>query len=247
MVRPGRPVRLELNAQRVTSAVQFYQRLFGWRSIPLHVPPWGSIPLIANGERVFGNEFMAMGAFAPPQWLMWFSGDLRRAEAAIRAGGGDTGQGIYQLGTLGHLLDATDPAGTRFAVIELAVAPPETDAPGDPTLAELWGANVAEQAPFYADVFGLELAPTARGAALADHGVPRLFFRNVSFDLPRPIWVPYFLSAGVGGDCERARREGALVQVPQERVADIGQLAVLTDPAGAAFGLVDPTKTAESP
>ncbi|MEO0912466.1 MAG: hypothetical protein AAFY59_05675 [Pseudomonadota bacterium] len=242
MVRPGRPVRLELNAQRVTLAIRFYRELFGWTSRPLHVGPWGSIPLIANGARVFGNEFMAMGAFAQPRWLIWCSADLERAEAAVRAGGGDVGQGVHTLGGLGRLLDAYGPDGMRIAAIELAEVPPEEDAPGDPCLVEVWGKGVSGQAGFCADVFGLECVATERGAVLTDAGMPRIFFRDVPFDLPAPTWVPYFRSTGVGGDCERARRLGAIVQVHTEIVEGLGEVAVLADPAGAYFGLVDPGK-----
>ena len=120
--RPGRPVRLELNAQRVTAAMSFYQALFAWTSKPLHVPPWGSIPLIFNGDRNFGNQFMAMGAFAQPRWLIWFSADIERAESRLQAHGCDVGEGIYQLGDLGRLLDTSDPGGARFSMIEPAAA-----------------------------------------------------------------------------------------------------------------------------
>ena len=242
-VKAGRPVRLELNAQRVTAAVEFYRTLFSWRSIPLHVPPWGSIPQIANGDRVFANEFMAMGAFATPKWMIWFSGDLERAEKVIQKGGGETGKGIYQLGELGQLLDARDPAGNAFSLIRLQAPPPEEDAPGDPCLAELWGLGVAELAGFYAEVFGFDRKSTSHGATLSDSGKQQMFFRDSNFDLPRPCWIPYFRSTSVGGDCERARRAGAVVQVHKETIEDIGELVVLSDPAGAYFGLVDPTQS----
>lgn len=242
-VNPARPVRLELNAQRVTAAIDFYQALFGWTSQPLHVPPWGSIPLIFNGDRCFGNQFMAMGAFAFPKWLIWFSCDLEHAETVIKKAGGDTGRGIYALGDLGHLLDARDPAGNAFSMIRVQGSVPETDAPGDPCRAEFWGPKVSDLAGFYGDVFGCDTASTPRGAMLSDDGTPRLFFHDSEFDLPRPTWIPYFRTTSVGGDCERARRAGAIVQVHQDIVEDIGELVVLADPAGAYFGLVDPDKT----
>ena len=243
MIRPGRPVRLELNAQRVTDAMHFYRKFFGWTSIPLHVPPWGSIPQIANGDRVFANEFMAMGAFAQPKWMIWFSADLEKAEAAVKNGGGDLGQGIYPIGDLGHMLDASDPSGNRIAAISLNQKPPEVDAPGDPCLAELWGNDASKHAEFYGEFLGLKVVPTELGAKLTDGDVPRIFIRNAPYELAVPIWIPYFLSKGVGGDCERARRAGAIVQVHKEVVEDVGELAVLSDTSGAYFGLVNPSKT----
>ena len=62
-VRPGRPVYLEMNAQRVTAAIRFYQELFAWTSAPLHVPPWGNIAVIRNCDRDFGTRFMTLGPF----------------------------------------------------------------------------------------------------------------------------------------------------------------------------------------
>lgn len=233
---------MELNAQRVTAAIEFYQTLFGWTSIPLHVPPWGSIPQIVNGDRVFGNQFMAMGAFATPRWLIWHSCDVEAAEKTIKSAGCDTGQGIYTLGELGHLLDASDPDGNGFSMIRPKTPAPDEDAPGDPCLSEFWGPSVSSLAGFYADVFGLDHAATSRGAILSHEGTPRLCFRDSEFDLPRPSWIPYFRSSSVGGDCERARRAGAIVQVHQETIDEFGELVVLSDPAGTYFGLLDPTK-----
>ena len=238
-VRAGRPVRLELNAQRVTQAIRFYETLFGWSSRPLHVPPWGSIPLIANGERVFGNQFMAMGGFALPRWLTWFSADLERASPIIEKHGGSIGQGIHQLGDLGMLLDAHDPNGNQFGLIALGVDPPAIDGFGDPCLAEFWGREASALAPFYADVLGLDHDEIPTGAMLSGEGTPRLLFRDTDFEITPPRWIPYFRTAGTGGDCERARRAGAIVQVHKATVSGIGELAVLADTAGAFFGIVD--------
>ena len=238
-VRPGRPVRLELNAQRVTASFEFYRVLFGWTSHPLHVPPWGSIPLIANGTRVFGNQFMAMGAFATPRWLTWFSADLQHARERIKSLDGDVGRGIHQLGELGRLIDAHDPAGHPFGLIELQTEPPTQDQHGDPCLAEFWGSGAADLAPFYADILNLNHATTPTGAMVIDGETPRLLFRNTDFEIQPPRWIPYFRSSGVGGDIERARRAGAIVQVHQEKLPNVAELAILSDPGGCYFGLVE--------
>lgn len=242
-VRPGRPVRLELNAQRVTAAFEFYQALFGWTSIPLHVPPWGSIPLLVNGDRCFGNQFMAMGAFAPPKWMIWFSGDLDRAEHAIKKLGGNPGSGRYQLGEVGTHLDATDPKGNPVSLVELREDPPGADQHGDPHMAEMWGKNSSDLAEFYAELFDLKIHRIPTGAMLADDEAPRLLLRDTDFDIQWSRWIPYFLSSSTGGDCERARRAGAVVQVHREIVPDIGGIVVLADPANTYFGMINPNET----
>ncbi|MDH3742515.1 MAG: hypothetical protein OER56_13055 [Hyphomicrobiales bacterium] len=238
-VRPGRPVYLELNAQRVTCAFRFYQELFAWTLSPLHVPPWGNIAVMSNGDRDFGTQFMAMGAFATPRWIIWFTADLERAEAVINKRGGDVGQGIHQLGPSMMILNARGPLGHPFSLARLDPDPPEVDACGDPHTAEFWGSDTAALADFYADVLDLKVVSTTKGAMLTDGDAPRLFLRNAETDM-RPRWLPYFRTSSVGGDCERARRAGGIVQVHQEVIPDLGDLVVLADPAGAYFGLINP-------
>ena len=242
VIRTGRPLWLELNAQRVTEAVRFYQELFAWSLRPLHVPPWGAIPIIANGDRPFANQFMAMGAFAVPHWKIWFAGDLPAAETAIKAAGGDVGQGIHLLEGHGHRLDAHDPAGRQFALIDLVGAPPEADRPGDPCLAEYWGPDALALADFYASALGLDRVDIPTGAMLTDDGEPCLFLRRTDFEIHPPRWIPYFRTASVGGDLERARRAGAIRQVYEDTIPHLGELVILADPAGAFFGLVDTSK-----
>ena len=241
MTAPGRPVWLELNAQRVTQAVSFYRELFHWGGAALHVPPWGSIPLIANGNRIFANQFMAMGAFAPPHWKVWFSCDLERAVGRITALGGNAGEGVVTIGDFSRQVNAVDPKGVPFGMIEvLAHAVPDTDAPGDPCATEYFSPEARSVAPFYADVLGLTARETPRGATLLDGETPRAFLNEVGFDL-RPCWIPYFRSVGVGGDTERARRAGAVAQQHKEAVPGLGELSVFADPANAYFGLLDPS------
>ncbi|MEO0819174.1 MAG: hypothetical protein AAF074_02000 [Pseudomonadota bacterium] len=238
---PGRVAWLEINAQRVTDAVRFYRDLFAWGAAALHVPPWGSIPLIANQDRVFANQFMAMGAFSTPQWNVWFSGDLEAALDRIPALGGETDGQIKRIDGHSEEVQGRDPTGRPFNVIRLLEREvPARNRPGEPETAEFWGAEARRLAPFYAGVLGLESEETAEGACLRDAGEPRLFLRQTAFDIQPPRWIPYFRSVSVGGDEERARRAGAVVQVPRHTVPGLGELTVLADPANACFGLLDP-------
>jgi len=237
----GRVGWLELNAQRVAQAALFYERLFAWQMQPLHVPPWGSIPLIASERRVFANQFMAMGAFAVPRWIVWLVADLERAAARAVAQGASE-PSLSEIPGNSRRLDGRDPHGISYGLIEPAAPLPDTDRPGEPYAAELWGGDVATLGPFYADLLGLEPRITETGIALGGSGAapPRIFLRESEFEVSPPRWVPYFRSASVGADMERARRLGAIVQVHDATAAAIGRHAVLADPSGAAFGLVEP-------
>ncbi|MGD1925467.1 MAG: VOC family protein [Paracoccaceae bacterium] len=241
MTAPGRPVWLELNAQRVTQAMAFYRELFAWGMRPLHVPPWGSIPLIGSGERVFANQFMAMGAFATPVWMCRFSGDLPRAVERIAAGCGHAGNGIERMEGFAEQVNGRDPTGIAFTVINLLNGDvPDSDNPGEPCAAELWSADPDSLAPFYGDVFGLEVQTTEQGAVLLDGDAPRLSLRRSDYEIAKPHWIPLFRTAGLGGDVERARRLGAVVQVHEHDIPGMGRSAILADPANAYFGLLEP-------
>lgn len=183
---------------------------------------------------------MAMGGFATPKWIIWFSADLDRAESVIKKLGGDIGKGIHQLGNLGSILNAQDPLGHPFSLITMRHDPPETDQCGEPCLAEFWGNSASELSEFYAEVLELECVSTPTGAMLTDNDIPRLFLRDVEFEIQPPRWIPYFRTSSTGGDCERARRAGGIVQVHHEIIPYLGGLVVLADPAGAYFGIVNP-------
>ncbi|MEL6217372.1 MAG: VOC family protein [Pseudomonadota bacterium] len=239
---PGRPIWLELNAQRVTEGIRFYEALFAWSARPLHVPPWGSIPLIASGARVFGNQFMAMGAFAQPKWNLWFSADLEAALSRIPDAGGTCQPEIITIPGHSQEVHGRDPSGTPFNLMRLESQPvPPSDAPGEPFAAGYWGPEAQAIAAFFAAVLGLVVERTALCFRLVGPNGARLFFHAPDYEILPPRWVPYFRSAGLGGDIERARRLGAIQQVPDTAVEGLGRMAVLADPAGACFGLVDPS------
>ncbi|MEM9145977.1 MAG: VOC family protein [Pseudomonadota bacterium] len=239
---PGRPIWLELNAQRVTEGIRFYESLFAWSARPLHVPPWGAIPLIASDTRTFGNQFMAMGAFALPKWNLWFAADLETALARIPEAGGLANPEIVRLAGHSEEVHGQDPSGLGFNLMRPdGWQPPEHDRPGEPMAAEYWGPEARRVAAFFAAVLGLDLEETARGARLVGPEGARLFFTDPEFELIPPRWIPYLRTASLGGDLERARRLGAVPQMPEAEVDGLGRLAVLADPAGACFGLVQPS------
>lgn len=241
--RPGRVVWLELNAQRVTLATEFYRALFAWECRPLHVPPWGSIPLISNGGREFANQFMAMGAFATPLWHVRLAADLAGALTRIPAAGGSCRPEIVRHEGFSEEVHGTDPHGTGFTLMRhIGRTVPADIRPGEPLTAEFWGQDARQRASFWAEVLGLTRKETDEGATLMDGERPRLFLRETDYDVQPPRWIPYFLTASLGGDLERARRLGAVVQVHPEMRAGLGEIAVLADPANACFGLVDVAK-----
>ncbi len=243
---PGAIGWLELNTPRSLIADNFYRDLFLWTSRAMHMDPWGIMPLWFNGKYEFANSFMAMGAFAPSQWNVYLSADVDVAESLVPRIGGNVRKGLHSHDGWGDLVDIEDPVGNRLTLIRRHSDDQWPPQPGSPYTAELWTETPGRVVDFYAATLGLAARQTTRGYALHDNDVDRLFLRDLPFHSPPNPWIPYFRTASVGADMERARRLGAIVQVPLEHADGIGDLVVMADPAGTIFGLVTPSDDTKS-
>jgi predicted enzyme related to lactoylglutathione lyase len=63
----------------------------------------------------------------------------------------------------------------------------------------------------------------------------------------RPGWLTYFHVGDVDAAAARAESLGASVQMPPMTMEGVGRMAMLTDPQGAPFYVMDPTPPADRP
>lgn len=237
---PGKPAWLEINVQRAHLAQTFYTSFFGWRTKPMHHKPLGMMPLFDNGRGEFANGFMAMGAFAPPQWVCHVSGNPDEVAERVAQHGGKVLAEPHDNPGWGRITTFDDPEGTRLNVIlrddgDLA----DPSKPGDAHTLELWATDAQAMGAFYAESLGLDITSTERGQTLAHGGTPRLFVRTCPFHPPPARWIPYFRTASLGADRRRAQLFGAIPQVEPEELPGLGQVELFADPAGAVFGLLE--------
>ena len=94
---------------------------------------------------------------------------------------------------------------------------------------------------FYAELFGWKIAPAPNGG-----GGEYLMFQTpnggggitAKMMKEQPTaWMPYFTVASVKTALDTATRLGAHVLQPYLSIGDMGAIAVLRDPTGAAFGV----------
>jgi len=57
-----------------------------------------------------------------------------------------------------------------------------------------------------------------------------------------PQWQIYFAVADCEASAEQTRRQGGRIIIPPTHHSEIGHLAVLQDPQGAPFAIVEPTR-----
>ena len=56
----------------------------------------------------------------------------------------------------------------------------------------------------------------------------------------KPVWVSYFRVQDCAAAVAKALQLGGSISVPMEAVPEVGRFAVLVDPAGAHFGIMQP-------
>lgn len=109
---------------------------------------------------------------------------------------------------------------------------------------DLTTSDARKSAYFYAKVMGWEVSEVegGNGYRMARiQGLPLAGFIPQPADAPFPdTWITYFLAADIAGDCERAVNLGGRV-LSEPRQVEMGMMALLADPAGAMFGLIQPT------
>ncbi len=115
-------------------------------------------------------------------------------------------------------------------------------APGTPCWHDLMSPDVEAAARFYTDLFGW--AYDASGAEYGFYHMARVGGRPAAGIGQMPegagmpsAWTVYFATDDVHATAEHAAALGATVTMPPMEVPAMGWMAIVLDPAGAAFGL----------
>jgi|HubBroStandDraft_2_1064218.scaffolds.fasta_scaffold1109297_1 predicted enzyme related to lactoylglutathione lyase len=117
--------------------------------------------------------------------------------------------------------------------------------PGDFCWNELVTTNVTAAKKFYSGLLGWKTKPFNKG--MVDYTIIRKGRDGMGGMMKCPVpgnpaqWIPYMLVADVDATVKKAAKLRGKVCVPPFDVPTVGRIAVLTDPQGAAFGIIKPT------
>lgn len=245
----GRFVWHQLLTRDVPGAKDFYTKLIGWKAQPWPLDPSytvchaGDVP--TAGMMAMAPEFPAE---VPPHWMQYIgTRDVDgTAEAALLAGGFIVKQPSDMKGA-GRYAVLADPQGAIFAIIDPENARPEGT--GNPPLAsfswhELATTDHEAAFAFYSNLFGwdamqrLDMGPVGVYLVFGQNGVQKGGMYIKPADMPgQPNWLPYAHVANVDESVGAAVAAGATVLQPPMEVPGGSRIAVLTDPAGAAFAI----------
>lgn len=247
---PGSFCWLELATSDQNAAKAFYTALFGWKVNEFPMGPDEIYTIFRLEDRdaaaayTMRKEQRDMGV--PPNWMLYV-----RVESADRAAaraaelGGKVLAPPFDVMDVGRMAVIQDPTGAVFA----AWQPKEhagigiAGVPGSLCWADLSTPDVAAAQAFYTGLFGWKIAPGEHDTSGYLHiqngesfigGIPPAQHRNPKAP---PHWLVYFQVADVDATAAKAKELGARIWLQPTSMENVGRMAVMQDPQGAALAI----------
>ena len=247
----GKMILAELTTPDIAQAKQFYAGLFGWTFQDTRLGNFDFVEASDAGHVVavlFGRPLPADHSHGPT-WLTFLSTkDVDAASQLATQHGAKLLRPPHNLPGFGREAVYADPQGAVFAAF--------TSASGDPPdiLAQpgqwIWSALITTDpnlaAGFYQlvfdyDVYDLPERKNADHLTLAEDDFARAAINPLPVSRPdaRPYWLNFVRVDDANAAVAKATSLGGKVLVPPRMDRQGGRIAVIADPAGAPFGVME--------
>lgn len=241
---PGTFCWIELGTSDPAGAKTFYTQLFGWT---VNETPMG------EGESY--SIFQKNGADAaamykqgkeqegvPPNWLSYVSvSDADAATEKAKSLGAAVLNGPFDVGDHGRMTMLLDPQGAAFAVWQpkSSIGIGVRDEAGTLCWNELQAREVEVARTFYAALFGwsMKVSPDYTELAAGDQAIGGIMTSQAPPEAPS-YWAPYFAVSDCDASAAKATSLGAAICVPPMDIPNVGRFAVMADPQGALFNII---------
>jgi len=243
------PTWVDLSTSDAAAARDFYSKVFGWNIEVNPDPQYGGYGMAKVGGKQVAGIGPKMSAEAPTAWSVYIATDDADSLAKkVQAAGGKVVAPPFDVGDQGRMAALQDPSGAVISVWQARAmrTPMPVGEVNTFGWAELNSRGVDKAIPFYQEVFGWtpktnEMGPDAppytefqlQGESIAGG---QEMNKMVPAQVPS-YWLVYFEVGDVDTSFKTATQAGA-----REMVAPMdfpgGRFAILSDPQGAAFGLL---------
>jgi predicted enzyme related to lactoylglutathione lyase len=246
------PCWTDLETPDVQSAQAFYAAVLGWSYPALDEAGY------ATAETP-GGTAAGIGPIAntkqTPAWTLYFaSDDVDETARAIVTYGGTLVVDPGDVGSLGRLLIASDPAGGVFGVWQggTQIGATVVNEPGALVWEDLRSTDPDAARRFYGDVFrhDFQALPMAGPDYFTFHLIgdkSPLGGMGGMFGAPQGTpshWLVYFAVADTDATASAAERAGGkVIAAPFD--SPFGRLAGIVDPAGAVFWVIQPNDSTQ--
>ena len=243
-----RPTWVDLATSDAEAARDFYGKLFGWRVEVNPDPQYGGYGL----AKLDGQDAAGIGPVQfpgqPTTWTLYIgTDDIERLSEKVGAAGGTVTAPPFDVGDQGRMASFQDPTGAGFSAWQgTRTGGFQTTASNGFGWAELTSNDIEKALPFYREVFGWESrrSPMPGGPDYIEFQVEGESVAG-AWDMSSQQmagapsqWMVYFAVDDVDAAFRTALDQGGReVSAPQAYPG--GKYAIVTDPQGAAFGLLE--------
>ncbi len=243
----SKPAWVDLSTPDPAAARDFYARLLGWDMAINEDPQYGGYAMARIGDEDVAGIGPSQQPGMPAVWNLYIgSEDAASLAGRIEAAGGKVVAPAFDVGDVGRMAVFQDPAGAFISAWQPnTMAGFRSTGTGRYGWAELSARGIDRAIPFYERVFGW----THRTSPMGDAGDYTEFLLDgesiaggtemnpmVPAEVPS-YWLVYFNVDDVDASYARALDAGAREMLsPQDFPG--GRFAIVSDPQGAAFGLL---------
>jgi uncharacterized protein len=248
---PGKIVWADLVTPNLAAAKRFYGALFGWTFNDIHTGATDYSLALLGGAPVGGivERTVKQGERRQPAWLTFISvGNVDKAQQTVVAHGGKVLSRPHVYAQRGRQAVFADPQGAVFAVLQSSSGDPQ-DAlalPGEWIWSSLASHDPGTEAAFYQDIFGYEVfdLPDEDGlehVLLATDDYARASSNALPAEASglHPHWLNFVRVVSATDTAAKVESLGGRVLVAPHPDRHGGLIAVVADPAGAPFGLLE--------
>ncbi len=240
---------VELSTTDAKAAKAFYSGLFGWDFDDRPTEMGGVYSMAKLG----GKDVAGLGEMPqvmqekkiPPFWMSYVKHDDADGVAArIEERGGKFILPPMDVMDYGRMIVAIDPTGASFGVWQPSkhLGAQVVNAPNSLIWNELQTRDLEGAKGFYAGVFDWTYQEDDKGYVVAMAGervqAGMMKIQPEWGEVP-PNWGVYFMVEDVNASAAKVQELGGNVMVPSTPAGDMGTFAVMQDPLGAVFSVME--------
>lgn len=247
----GKVIFVELVTPDLAASEHFYGSLFGWTFRDFKVGPSDYAEAYLDGRMIGGmvHKDLPTGERRRPSWLSFIAAsDVDAVEKTAVQDGGKVLREPHDVPGRGRQAVLTDPQGAVFAVLASSSGdtPDVLAEPGEWIWSSLITTDPDTDAAFYQKLFDYEVyeTPAPDGAlhlTLATENYARASANPLPASKPNlhPHWLNYVRVDDAAATAAKVEALGGRVLVAPRVDRHGGKLAIVADPSGAAFGLME--------
>jgi predicted enzyme related to lactoylglutathione lyase len=254
---PGTFCWVELATSDLDAGRKFYEAIFGWRSEVRSFEGFGDYAsfAVADGRGAAGGYTQQEGERSmgvPPHWNLYiFSDEVDKDAAKAAELGGQVTVPPTDL-QMGRMAVIADPTGARFCLWHSEQMPgfKVRGEHGSFVWADLITPDKDRAKEFYGGLFGWTWEETGEefgNYTLVTNSEEQIGgFMNPREPATPPNWLSYFAVEDAQAVFDAATKAGAQVMMPPTPIPTVGTFAVLADPQGAVFAILQALPRSEA-